>query len=97
VDRGTITRDADGVYTIDPGNGRTFQLADPDFDVRSLLGNAVLRWEYRPGSTLFVVWQHRRADVEPTGEFRLGHDVDALLHADAENVIAVKATYWIGL
>jgi hypothetical protein len=31
-----------------------------DFDLRSLRGSAVLRWEYRPGSALFLVWQQER-------------------------------------
>ena len=96
-DRGTITRSPSGVYTIDPGNGATFNLDDPDFNFRSLLGNAVLRWEYRPGSTLFVVWQQRRTDVEPLGDFDFSRDYRGLLDHAPENVFAVKATYWIGL
>ena len=96
-DRGTITRSLSGVYTIDPGNGATFRLNDPDFNFRSLLGNAVLRWEYRPGSTLFVVWQQRRTDVVPVGDFDFSRDYSALLDHAPENVFAVKATYWIGL
>jgi hypothetical protein len=64
-DKGTIVRDpATGLITIDPGNGNLMLIGDPDFNFRSLLGNAVLRWEYRPGSTLFLVWQQRRQDVE---------------------------------
>jgi hypothetical protein len=98
VQRGSIARnDTTGVYTIDPGNGATFQLGDPDFNFRSLLGNAVMRWEYRPGSTLFLVWQQRRTDVEPMGGFDFSRDYSGLLNRAPENVFAVKATYWIGL
>src|SRR5690606_30033502 len=40
------------------GDGASdFDFEERDFRVRSLRGNAVLRWEYRPGSTLFLVWQ----------------------------------------
>src|SRR5262249_27569136 len=73
-DQGTIERDSTGVVTIDPGNGNLIRFGDPDFNFRSLLGNAVLRWEYRPGSTLFLVWQQRRQDVESFGNFEFGRD-----------------------
>ena len=50
-------------YTVDPdGNGAAapFSFGNPDFNVRSLRGTAVMRWEYRPGSTLFFVWTQQR-------------------------------------
>jgi hypothetical protein len=90
---------ADGVVTVDPdgaGPAATFQFNQPDFTFRSLRGNAVLRWEYRPGSTLYLVWTQARANEERLGDLRLGRDVDALLGAPAENIFLVKASYWIG-
>ena len=69
---------------------------DPDFNVRSLRGNAVLRWEYRPGSALFFVWQQERSGFEALGDFRAGRDVGRLFREPARNVFLVKATYWIG-
>ncbi|HSH76748.1 MAG TPA: DUF5916 domain-containing protein, partial [Longimicrobiales bacterium] len=60
---GALSRSADGAYDIDPdgaGPAPAFQISDRDFSYRSLIGNAVLRWEWRPGSTLFLVWQQRR-------------------------------------
>src|SRR5688572_3750740 len=61
-DIGTIARDdAARSYTVDPdglvGTSPPFTFDDPDFNQRFLRGNAVLRWEYRPGSVLFLVWQ----------------------------------------
>lgn len=69
---------------------------DPDFNVRSLRGNAVLRWEYRPGSALFFVWQQERSGFEALGGFNAGRDVGRLFREPARNVFLVKATYWIG-
>jgi hypothetical protein len=73
-------------------------LAEPDFRVRSLRGNAVLRWEYRPGSTLFLVWQQRRSyrDLAAAG-FDVGGELGALLAEPAENVLIVKGSYWLSL
>jgi hypothetical protein len=69
---------------------------DPDFNVRSLRGNAVLRWEYRPGSALFFVWQQERSGFEALGDFDGRRDVGRLFRQPARNVFLVKATYWIG-
>jgi hypothetical protein len=90
---------AGGVVTVDPdgaGPAAAFQFDQPDFTFRSLRGNAVLRWEYRPGSTLYLVWTQARANQERLGDLQFGRDVDALFGAPAENIFLVKASYWIG-
>ncbi len=84
--------DTDG----DPATDEGFRFRNSDFNVRSLRGNAVLRWEYRPGSTLFFVWQQQRSGDEPFGDFRLGRDTGAIFDSSPDNVFVVKATYWIG-
>jgi uncharacterized protein DUF5916 len=68
-----------------------------DFNFRSLRGNAVLRWEYRPGSTLYLVWQQFRSGLEPFGDFRFGRDVRGVVGSRPENVVAIKVTYWLPL
>jgi hypothetical protein len=68
-----------------------------DFNFRSLRGNAVLRWEYRPGSTLYLVWQQFRSGTQDFGQFEFGRDVRGVFKARPENVVALKATYWIPL
>ena len=98
-DRGTIDRSASGVYTVDPdgaGLAPAFQFGDPNFNVRNLRGNAVLRWEYRPGSALFVVWQQQRSGFEPIGDFSAGRDVGDIFRTVPTNVFLIKATYWLG-
>ena len=98
IDRGTITR-AGGQVVIDPdadpATANTIAFADPDFGYRSLRGNAVLRWEYRPGATLYVVWQQLRQGAEPVGDFDFARDWRGLFREPAENVLAVKASYWL--
>jgi len=92
-------------YTADPnGNcasaaGRSaqaFSFDNPDLNVRSLRGNAVLRWEYRPGSTLFLVWQQQREGIGSAGEFSLLRDTQAIFRQRPDNIFVIKASYWIG-
>jgi len=86
-------------YRIDPdgaGPAQEIALNNPDFNVRSLRGNAVLRWEYRPGSTLFLVWARTSSDFAPrVGDFSLGRDGDALFSAKADNIFLVKLNFWL--
>ncbi|MEW5930955.1 MAG: DUF5916 domain-containing protein [Gemmatimonadota bacterium] len=89
----------DSVYLLDPDRDPAtpgFSFTNPDFNLRSLRGNAVLRWEYRPGSTLFLVWQQNRSGGEPFGDFRFGRDAAGVFRTHPDNVFVLKATYWIG-
>jgi hypothetical protein len=104
-DRGTIapTRDASGAvtgYTVDAdgtGPSAAFTFENPSFDARSLVGNVVYRWEYRPGSTLYLVWTQRRsADLPYEGTLDLARDRAALLASHPDNVFLIKASYWLG-
>ena len=86
-------------YTVDPdGNGSAapFSFDNPDFNVRSLRGTAVVRWEYRPGSTLFFVWTQQREGFANFGDFEFGRDRSALFRDRPTNIFQVKATYWLG-
>jgi len=65
-------------------------------DFRQFRSNAVLRWEYRAGSTLFVVWtQGRRVDALEPGILRFGPDLRDLFRRRPENRLAVKLSYWL--
>ncbi|MBI1873241.1 MAG: carbohydrate binding family 9 domain-containing protein [Acidobacteria bacterium] len=67
----------------------------PDFNYQSFRTTNVLRWEYRPGSTLFVVWQQGREEVADRGDFRFGRDLSHAFTAPAYNVVLVKLSYWL--
>lgn len=96
---GRICEDDEGVQHVDAQGDGSFDFAfeDEDFNIRSLIGNAVLRWEYRPGSTLFFVWQQQRRDRRSVGDFDFGRDSDALFGLPADNVFIIKANFWLGL
>ena len=67
----------------------------PDFNVRSLRTTNVLRWEFKPGSTLFAVWQQAREGSASDGDFRFGRDFRGVLRLPARNVFLVKMAYWL--
>jgi hypothetical protein len=91
----TIVRNPDGTRTVTDGGDR-FEIDDEDFNERSFRTNAVLRWEWRLGSTLYLVWQQNRSASLPFSTARPGDLFDAL-DARGENVLAIKVSYWTAL
>ena len=94
TDGTTITRLPDGSYTVTDGSS-TFSLANRDFNVRSYRSNIVLKWEWRPGSTLYAVWQQNRASSIPQGDHVGLNDLFGSLSAPGDNIFAIKSTFWI--
>jgi hypothetical protein len=68
---------------------------NPDFNFTSFRMTNVVRWEYRPGSTLFVVWQQGREEETESGDFSFGRDVAGIFKSPAANVFLVKIAYWL--
>ncbi len=67
-----------------------------EFNVKQFRSNVVARWEYRPGSALFVVWQQGRQDNETAyGGRTFGGDLRQLFQAHADNTLLVKLSYWL--
>ncbi len=104
-DVGTLTehRDSKGTLvssTVDPDGGgpaASFDVSNPNFNFRSLRGTAVVRYEYRPGSTLFFVWTQVRSGADAYGDFDFNRDRAALFRDRPVNVFQIKASYWLGL
>jgi uncharacterized protein DUF5916/cellulose/xylan binding protein with CBM9 domain len=92
----TPTSDPDRIVVDPDGAGPAAgeEIDDPNFSLASLRGNAVLRWEYMPGSTLFLVWTQNRSDTESIGTFRTGRALDRLFGAAGDNIFLVKISYW---
>ena len=83
---------------IDPdgtGPAASMQFANPDFNFRSLRGNAVFRWEFRPGSVMYVAWAHSRSASLSQGDFRFSRDFSGMFENVPDNVFLVKASFWI--
>jgi Domain of unknown function (DUF5916)/Carbohydrate family 9 binding domain-like len=71
------------------------QGSDFNFNLRSLRGNAVLRWEWREGSTLFVAWQQSRFGFAPFGNFEFQREWSGLESTVPDNIFLVKINYWL--
>jgi hypothetical protein len=73
-----------------------YAFTQPDFNRKFFNSNLVVRWEYRPGSTLFLVWNQGRADVEDAmGTRRLTGDFGRLFNAYPLNTFLIKMSYWL--
>jgi hypothetical protein len=100
VDAGLLSYDPISLtYAIDPDGGgpaRPFTVYDPDFNSKFLALKAVLRWEWRPGSTLYAAWTQQRYDALRPGDFDFRRDFSTLLRSPSDNVFLIKVSYWLG-
>jgi hypothetical protein len=79
-----------GTYDFEPYD---YQGPDPDFNFKSFKANVVLRWEYRPGSLIYLVWTHGRLNYDNPGVYDLGNDIQSLIDEDSDNIFLIKLTY----
>jgi hypothetical protein len=66
-----------------------------DFKVSSLKSNLVLRWEYRPGSTLYFVWSRDYREKINNGDFHPVGDLSNLFAQTSNNIVMLKFNYWM--
>jgi hypothetical protein len=84
-------------YILDPTGGDDSDeiiMENPEFNYKALIGNAVLRWEFRPGSTLYFVWTRNGSNEDHPGDFNFGRDMREMFSAKSDNIFAIKVTYW---
>ncbi|RLD70820.1 MAG: hypothetical protein DRI87_07780 [Bacteroidetes bacterium] len=87
--------DGDNMYLIDDnGDGHTdYSFDNPDFSFYEFRSNLVIRWEYIPGSTAYLVWSQGRTGDHPDGQFSFSENVNRLLDVHPENVFLLKISY----
>jgi hypothetical protein len=71
--------------------------ASADFNIRSFRTTNVLRWEYKPGSQMFIVWQQNKSDYQDYGDFNFSRDFGGVFNAPSNNVFLVKFSYWLNM
>jgi hypothetical protein len=88
-----------GIYTVDENadgiNDYTF--GNPDFNFGQFRSNLVVRWEYLPGSVLYLVWSQGRTSTGCTGDFSYGSEMKDLFSIVPHNIFLVKFSYWLAM
>jgi hypothetical protein len=74
-----------------------YTISNPDFNFRQFRSNLVVRWEYLPGSTIYLVWSQGRTSSGTNGLFSYGNDMKNLFKVTPHNVFLVKFSYWFAL
>ena len=78
------------------GNGfYNYYIDQPDFNFRQFRSNLVIRWEFRPGSLLYVVWSQDRTDYISNGNFDYWNDLGDLFKITPDDVFMIKLSYLI--
>jgi hypothetical protein len=87
----------DGIYGIsENGNGNyDYYIGQPDFNYQQFRSNLVLRWEYKPGSLIYLVWSQDRTDVIGDGNFNLVNDLKNMFTVSSRDVLLIKLSYRI--
>ena len=88
----------DGYCDVDENRDGTtdYTVEYPDFNVKEFKSNLVVRWEYRPGSAVYLVWSEGRSGYDPYGDFLLGRDFQSLTDIKPTDIFLVKFSYRFG-
>lgn len=92
IDDGAVQLEGN-TYLIN-GGARSLTFKNPDFSFNELRSNLVVRWEYLPGSTLYLVWQHNRSNHDEVYRPGWENNLDRLFALPAANTFMVKINYW---
>jgi len=86
-------------YEIDENNDGNpdYGFDRPDFNFKEFLSNFVLRWEYNPGSSVYLVWSQTRQNQESSGKMDYSNDIGTLFSEKPQNVFLIKFSYRFGL
>ncbi len=75
----------------------SYTFSNPDFNFNQWRSNLVCRWEYRPGSQLYLVWSQERTDFQQPGHDSVSKTLGNLRHVQANNVLLIKLSYWFSI
>ena len=89
--------DDDDQLQVNENGGLTYTLDNPDFNFREFRSNLVVRWEYKPGSTLYLVWTQGRNSFSEQGRYHWSKDMNHLFDAYPNNVFLIKMNRWFSL
>jgi len=86
------------MYSILDATGAVdYTFENPDFSFFEFRSNFVIRWEYIPGSTAYVVWSQGRTGDTPDGDFTLTDHLDNLIQVNPTNIFLIKLSYRLSM
>ena len=98
---GQISSDPDRFYIDEDSDSNIdYDFGKRDFNVQQFLSNLVIRWEYNPGSSLYLVWSQTRDGYNSSGNMDLFNDLGDLFDGEENkpyNVFLIKLSYRFGL
>lgn len=86
----------ENTYYVSEG-ASSYKFGNADFSFREFRSNLVARWEYRPGSTIYLVWENNRTSRESDYISSLNHNLGNLFGVQPANVFMAKISFWFGL
>jgi hypothetical protein len=96
TDKEISFNESQNAYTVNEGSA-SYIFGNPDFSFRQYRSNLVARWEYRPGSTIYLVWENNRNSRETNYNSSLNYNMSELFGVQPTNVFMVKVSFWLGL
>lgn len=93
----TYSGTSDGKEIYMNGNGKSYSFNMPDFNFQEFRSNLVGRWEFRPGSTLYLVWTNTRSGYSDKLDQSIGGSFGDIFDVKSQNVFMVKFSYWFSL
>ncbi len=96
----TLSYDADEeLYNVDENEDGMddYSFGRPDFDFMQFRSNLVVRWEYLPGSLIYLVWSQGRNEFENNGRLRFNKNITSLFDTHPENIFLIKFNYWFSI
>jgi hypothetical protein len=85
-----------GKYGLDEnGDGITdYSIANPDFNFQQFRSNLVAKWEYRPGSFIYLVWSGDRTAISNSSGIPAGQSFRQMMKIFPDNIFLIKLSYW---
>ncbi len=74
-----------------------YSFNNPNYNFRQFRSNLVIRWEYLPGSTLYLVWSQGRTGNASDGVYSFRNDMKGLFDVVPQNIFLIKLSYWFSL
>ncbi|MFO7369224.1 MAG: DUF5916 domain-containing protein, partial [Bacteroidales bacterium] len=93
-----ITPDGDNLQVDENSdNLPEYTFRNPDFNFYQFRSNLVFRWEYKPGSQIYLVWSNDKTEYLNPGGYAIHNMADRISGAAPNNIFLVKFSYWFSL